>query len=441
MIKYKNKKYHKNIFVKNNDPIETNTDKDNLSDESNKLDKPDNILKQKNFNILDIYEQINKLLINNYSECEITGEIISFKITGEHAWMDLKFEEFQIKGIFWNITQYKNFQSIESIKLGDKYMFKGKFSVMRKNLNIYFNIKSLEKFGKGDYLDIYHGYRLKIKELELDKHKKQLEIFPYNIGIITAMGGAAIQDILQVLKLDKFVGKIIIKNTLVQGSQCPKSIINSIEWFENNYTISQIDLLMITRGGGGWDDLVGFSDWDLQIKISQLKFITLSAVGHHIDNQLTDEVCDYKFATPSHAAKFIVESQAKYKLYLLKCNNELKQIISTFINLKTKFNYSIVNNYTNIIKKYDIKQIMLKVKRYSSQINFMLNKYNHLKNTFYSKLSNLKPTIIRKKELTTIDDFIDPITNIEIKPKKIEIYFIDGMVGLSYKINAYEKYN
>ena len=268
-----------------------------------------------------------------------------------------------------------------------------------------------------------------------------MQIFPYNIGIITASGGAAIQDILQTFKLDKFIGKIIIKNALVQGSQCPKSIINSIEWFESNYSNSNIDILMITRGGGGWEDLVGFSDWDLLTKLSTTKFITLSAVGHQIDNQLTDEICDLKFATPSIGAKFIVETQLKYKSYLLRYKNNLAQIINRYIDLKIKFNNNIVQNYNNIIKKYDIKQMMTKVKKYSNQINNIINKYNNLKNVFYSRLMGMKPTIIRKNELTSVDDFIDAETNNEIKPKKIEIYFIDGMVGLSYKINKYEKFN
>ena len=70
----------------------------------------------------------------------------------------------------------------------------------------------MTKFGMGDYLDIYDKYRIKIKELGLGVPKKILNVFPYNIGVITASGGAAIQDILQTLKLDKFIGKIIIKN-------------------------------------------------------------------------------------------------------------------------------------------------------------------------------------------------------------------------------------
>jgi exodeoxyribonuclease VII large subunit len=333
------------------------------------------------------------------------------------------------------------YNELKTIKPGEKYIFDGKFAIMKKNLQIYFNVKSMVKFGKGDYLNIYEEYRIKIQELGLGQPKKELDIFPFNIGIITALGGAAIQDILQTFKLDKFIGNIIIKNALVQGSQCPNSIISSIEWFETNYNQEHIDLLMITRGGGGWEDLVGFSNWELLIKLHKCKFLTLSAVGHQIDNQLTDEICDYKFATPSIGAKFIVEMQQKYKLNFYEYKNILKNIIQKYKILKDKFYHSIDTNYVNIIKKYDMKDIIVKVKKYLNQIKRILTQYSGLKNNFYLQLSNLKPTIIRNNELTSVEDFINVDNNIEVKPKKIEIYFIDGMVGLSYKIIKYEKFN
>jgi len=438
----KNINNNKDIFKKQYSYTNIVSDKDDLSDELNELIGNSNKSnKPIDFKIINVFNGINELFFNNYCNCKIIGEIISFKISDSNAWINIKSDEFQILCIFWKITLDKNYSIIKYTKPGDKFEIEGKFGIMKKNLNIYFNIKTMTKFGKGDYLDIYDQYRIKIKEFGLGEPKKQLKLFPYNIGIITALGGAAIQDILQTLKLDKFIGKIIIKNSIVQGSQCSKSLINSIEWFESNYADTHIDLLMITRGGGGWEDLVGFSDWNLLIKLSNIKFITLSAVGHQIDNQLTDEICDYKFATPSIGAKFIIETQLKYKSYLTKYKNNLEQITNIYYDLKNKFNYYISNNYSNIIKKFDIKQLMLKIKKYLNQINKILSKYNYLKNLFYSKLSNLKPTIIRKKELTSIEDFVNTKTNIEIKPKKIEIYFIDGMIGLSYKIIKYEKYN
>lgn len=409
----------------------------------NNINKINNNEEEKFFNISNIFNDISCLLNKNFSNIKIIGEIIKFKISDSNAWIDVKTDDgFQILCVSWKITLDKNYNSkYKNIKSGDKIIFEGKFGIMKKNLSIYFNVKSMNEFGKGNYLDIYEQYRLKIKDMRLRVNKKQLNVFPYTIGIITSLEGAAIQDILQTLRLDNFIGNIIIKNSIVQGFQCPKSLINSIEWFESNYDVKQIDLLMVTRGGGGWDDLVGFSDWDLVLKLSETNFLTLSAVGHQIDNQLTDEVSDYKFATPSIGAKFIVESQQKYIKYLNDYKNSIENILESYSKLKNIFKLSVINNYSNIIKKYDTKEYINKIKKYSSKINQILNNYNNLKNLFFSKLSNLKPTIMRKNELTSINDFVNTNTNEEIKPKKIEIYFIDGMVGLSYKIVKYEKIN
>ena len=462
-MSYKNKKYK---FGKNQNCITDNASSDeseNLTDELDEIfDDNKNSIKsikstkspnlttiakpEKFFDITNIFKDVSSIL-NLHSNVKIVGEIISFKITDGNAWINIKSNEYQFLTIFWKIVMDIKYNELKTIKPGEKYIFDGKFAIMKKNLQIYFNVKSMIKFGKGDYLNIYEEYRIKIQELGLGQPKKELKNFPFNIGIITALGGAAIQDILQTFKLDKFIGNIIIKNALVQGSQCPNSIISSIEWFETNYNQNNqnnqeyIDLLMITRGGGGWEDLVGFSNWELLIKLHECKFLTLSAVGHQIDNQLTDEICDYKFATPSIGAKFIVETQQKYKSNFYEYKHILENIIQKYKILRDKFYRSIDTNYINIIKKYDMKDIIIKVKKYSNQIKRILTQYSSLKNNFYSQLSNLKPTIIRKNELTSVEDFINTDNDTEVKPKKIEIYFIDGMVGISYKIIKYEKFN
>ena len=480
----KNTKNTKNIFLKkqnlnnNSEPDELDLeihsdDTDKLSDEFNKLvgnKKLKNSTKNVNqenqviqtnqvnvaseFDITKVYNDIFACL-SNYKLCKITGEIISFKITEPNAWLTIKTQSCQITGTFWKITSNKNYQNFRQIKPGDKIIFEGYFSIM-KNLTIYFNIKSMEQDGKGKYLDLYEQYRLKIKELGLGIPKKVLNSFPLTIGIITSLEGAAIQDILQTFRLDKFIGNVIIKNAIVQGSQCPKSLTNAIEWFESNSNLnlnsnlnsnsnSNIDILMITRGGGGYEDLVGFSDWDLLVKISSIKFITLSAVGHQVDNQLIDDVADYKFATPSIGAKFIVEKQREYLNNYMVYKNYINGIVNKYSMQKEAFNI-ILQNYSKILDKYDMKKILTKVKKYSNALNNLIGKYTKNKNNFYSKLAELKPTICMQKEITSINDFVNEKNNKSTKAErgqksqKIEIYFIDGRVVLTYKIVEYERY-
>ena len=100
----------------------------------------------------------------------------------------------------------------------------------------------------------------------------------------------------------------------------------------------------------------------------------------------------------------------------------------------------ITENYQNIISKYDFKNMVLNVRKYKNMLESIAIRFARSKNNFYSKLSELKPTIMRKKELTSINDFVTQNPNKEVSPKKIEIYFIDGKISISYKITEHQHY-
>ena len=374
-----------------------------------------------------IYNELY-IAVQNVKQKVLTGEIISNKFTDKHTYITLKSGEMQISCIGWS-------RSYSNIKQGTSVEITGTLGLFKKNLSVYFNIKDIKIVGDGNYLNSHSILRQQIIDLGWNLNKKQLEMFPYSIGIITSLEGAAIQDILQAFTLDNFIGKIYIKNAIVQGKQCPQSVISSIEYFEKSNT--NIDLLMITRGGGSYEDLVGFSDWKLIEKIHNVPFITLSAVGHQIDNQLSDEVADYKFATPSLGAKFIIETQKEYYDSLDNFKYKLNLINEQLLNSKNKINY-IRDNYNNIISSYDKKEQIEQISKYKNIVNKISNNWSRVKTEFYNRLSSIKPTIFKDDEVTSIIDFIDPITKKELTPKKIEIIFADGKVNLYYRIISYE---
>jgi exonuclease VII large subunit len=194
---------------------------------------------------------------------------------------------------------------------------------------------------------------------------------------------------------------------------------------------------MVTRGGGSFDDLVGFSDWNLLEIIHNCPFITLSAVGHQIDNQLSDMVADYTFATPSSGAKFIVETQKHFLSFIEKIKKQINSVNEKFLISKNKFTH-VIHNYTNILLDYDIKEITNFMTKYKLFVNNISNSWSKTKTNFYNQLSNIKPCIYRNdNEISSINDFFDVNKNPK-NPKKIEIYFADGSINLYYKIINYE---
>ena len=346
-------------------------------------------------------QKITDFLSNIIAETsfnEITGEIISIKPSDKHLYLTVKNQDYQINCIYWN-------NAPDKIKNGDKIKITGFLSIMKKNLSIYFNVKKIEKIGSGDYIVSFVELKNKIINLGWTQNKKSITPFPYNIGIITSLEGAALQDILQTFKLDSCIGNIYLKNALVQGKQCPSSVISGIKHFNDNFT--NIDVLLITRGGGSNEDLIGFSDFGLLQEIHSCKFVTISAVGHQIDNQLSDLVCDYNFATPSIAAKFIVEKQKTYLDNIKLFHNNLDKLLL-----------------------------------YKNNLGYILSLYNRTRVKLLNNISSIKPSIYKKDfEITSITDFIEPDTGEEKKNKKLKLVFNDGNIDINYKITSYELFD
>lgn len=377
-----------------------------------------------NINLIeDLYSELYKS-IQYIKTKKITGEVISNKQSDKHCYITIKNGDYQLSCIGWS-------RNYPDIKKGLNVEIIGNINLMKKNLSTYFNIKDIKILGAGEYLNSYDILRKKINDLGWNKNKKKIISFPNNIGIITSLDGAAIQDIIQTFKLDNYIGNIYIKNAIVQGHQCPTTVIQGIGFFENS--LLKIDALLITRGGGSYDDLIGFSDWNLIEKINESKLIIISAIGHQTDSQLSDEVADYKFATPSIAAKFIVETQHQYINMLSQYKKCLNEFTNNLSNAKQKY-ISISNKYNQIINEYDNKQLTSTIIKYKNFINIITNKWQNTKTKFYNQLANIKPTILKNnKEITSINNILQD------NPKKIDIIFPDGTIQIYYQIKNYTK--
>jgi exodeoxyribonuclease VII large subunit len=332
---------------------------------------------------------------------------------------------------------------------------KGEVKVMKKNMSIYFNIRKLSIKGDGNIITEFNKLKNKVVSLGYCDNKRKLTTFPLNIAIVTSLEGAAIQDILQTFRLDNFIGNIYIKNALVQGKSCPASVVESINFFNDDefeiavgydggdgkegrkegggvetrvVTSKNIDLLLVTRGGGSNEDLLGFSDFAVLEAIHKSNIITISAVGHQIDNQLSDIVADYSFATPSIASKFIVEKQKEFikKLVDVKSGND------KIFDMYSKSRDSLLQlDYNEIIKNYDKININNKLGSYRTYVNNIIMHYNNTKSFVFDMISKIKPTLFNKdKEICSVKELENNA------PKKLDIVFHDGKATIYYKLQS-----
>lgn len=196
-------------------------------------------------------------------------------------------------------------------------------------------IQSLEPAGAGALQLAFEALKQKLSAEGLfdEQHKKLFPLFPKNIGIITSATGAAVRDILSILKRRYPSAHIIIYPTLVQGAGAAIEIANAIKLAEQR---KECDVFILARGGGSIEDLWAFNEELVARTIFDITTPIVSGVGHEIDFTIADFVADQRAATPSAAAELIspdsIEVTTKLKHREEQLIRSQKQTINNFQN-------------------------------------------------------------------------------------------------------------
>lgn len=346
----------------------------------------------------------------------LVAEVREPKIRNGHMYLTLKDDNGYINCIIWKSNINKN---ILNLKEGDKINVNGSLSFYQNRCSLSFIINSLNSIdGKGELMQEYEnlykyfndkGYFSKDNKL---KHSKVIK----KILILTSKDGAALQDFYYGLDNGNIKIEHELINVNVQGNDCPKDI---IDYLENN-NIDNYDLIVITRGGGSFEDLFGFCKKELIECIYKLKTPVLSAIGHQVDTTLLDYVADVVAPTPSLAAQYIVDNNKKYidELNLLKL--QYHEIIKDNINFElNKINNNIdkIKNYYENIKNEYYYRIKNKIKENLQMIERYENKYKYNDNIIVSS-NNI---ILSNENIYEIIKNNDPI-EFYLNGKVIKIY-------------------
>jgi len=398
---------------------------------SNIIKSDELIISVTELNIL-IKDEIKK---NIPTKLCVRGELSGYKKYGTTIYSSLKDDTSNI-----NIIKFKANQ--DNFSNGDLVLINGNVDYYIKNGNINFLCNKMELTGEGNIQKKLNDLKNKYENLGYFDNKKTFPKDIKSIGIITAKDGAALQDILFVLNSHKFTGNIYIKNSPVQGIDCPRGICDGIKYF-NQFNINKqnnkVDLIMITRGGGSIDDLMGFSDPNVIEEIHKSTIFTMSAVGHEIDNMLSDFVADIRAPTPSIGAEIICKicvnknqliENYKEKLHFSKniIINKIDNIKKNFFLIKKKMYTSLYDKNNNKIDKLDkiLNNLVFdKFKNIRNNIDKLKSNIDLLKNNEYNAL------IIRNnKQIKSIDDIKNSEENLyEIKIngkiKKVKILPFD----------------
>lgn len=286
----------------------------------------------KTYSITEIVSAIKGQLEGEFFNITIQGEVTNFSASSAgHYYFNLSDEQASISCALFRGDALRN-PLIRRLKNGDKIMASGSVSVYIKRGTFQLIAKKISLFGKGDLKAQYELLKKKLSseglfDLEL---KKDVPKYPKKIAVITALGGAAVQDFLNIMKRRAFDYHITIIPALMQGDGCAESVRKALVLAQN---LEGVDLIVLTRGGGAMEDLWGFNDEKLVRDIYACKLPVISAIGHQIDYTLCDFVSDLRCETPSSAAEIISSEQVDVRKNIQNLGRRLR---SSSIEIKNQ---------------------------------------------------------------------------------------------------------
>lgn len=273
---------------------------------------------RKVFSVSEIALTIRRQLEREIGQVWITGEISNFmQPASGHWYFTLKDANAQLKcAIFKNRNRSAKFTPED----GQQVLIRAKLSLYEPRGDLQLIGEYIEPAGEGALQIAFNRLKekLKAKGLFEQEHKKPIPKVPNKIGIITSASGAAIRDVLTVLKRRMPQIPVLIYPSLVQGEKAAVNLIQQIEQANQDQTC---DVLLVTRGGGSLEDMWCFNDEKLAEAIFSSQLPIISAVGHEVDISISDMVADLRAPTPSAAAELLVPDQIAYRHKL----NQLKR--------------------------------------------------------------------------------------------------------------------
>ena len=259
----------------------------------------------------------------------VRGEISNYKLyPSGHHYFTLKDEGGALKCVMFKGNAFRLRFRPEN---GMKVIALGKVSVFPRDGAYQLYVSTMNVDGVGDLHAAFEQLKAKLAAEGLfdPMHKKPLSKYPGVIGIITSPAGAAVHDMLRILRKRYPLTKAILLPVRVQGAEAPPEIAAAIR-YANYYKLA--DLLIVGRGGGSIEDLWAFNDEIVARAIYNSKIPVISAVGHEPDVTISDFVADLRAATPSNAAELAVPDQDALRQTL----DSISSAMATALNRQVK---------------------------------------------------------------------------------------------------------
>lgn len=281
--------------------------------------------------VSDVTRLIRDSLEDQFRDVWIEGEVSNLRAPSSgHLYFTLKDEQSQLRGVLFRSGALRLRFALQE---GMGIIARGRISVYEPRGEYQLIVDTLEPKGVGAFQLAFEQLkeRLALEGLFDEERKRPLPAFPRTVGVVTSLTGAAVRDIVAVLRRRCPVVNILIAPVPVQGEGAAGRIAEAITALSG---MPQVEVMIVGRGGGASEDLWAFNEEVVVRAIVQSRVPVVSAVGHEIDVTLSDFAADYRAPTPSAAAEAVVPVLEEIVERLGETADRLRRIVRTLLQMQ-----------------------------------------------------------------------------------------------------------
>ncbi len=369
--------------------------------------------------VSELNEKIKAILEATFMHIMVEGEVASATYhSSGHLYFSIKDDKSTIKCVMWKSNVKKLKFKIES---GEHIVIDGSIGVYSPRGEYQLIAVNIEPYGKGALALAYEQLKAKLeaKGYFKDEHKKPIPKFPKRVAIVTALQGAALQDMLKVARKRWQLVDIFVIDVLVQGDSAKDEISKAIEYADT----LDVDVIVVSRGGGSAEDLWVFNEEIVAEAIFKANTPIVSAIGHEVDFLISDFVADLRAPTPSAAIEMILPDFNEY----LQLLSEIEDRVKFNISYKLRDKEQKLNELTKQLK------LLSPIDRLKMYEREFANTKERLNEAVEYKFKNLY------NQLEPLKARVQEAINMQLKEKNSKLKLLSEHLKLSKEQRAVKK--
>ena len=276
------------------------------------------------YSVSDLTARIRDLLAKNFTDIVVQGEISNCRVAASgHIYCTLKDDRAQVRCVLFKQQQRgMKFRPEDGLQV----MVRGTISVYEARGEYQIYVETIEPVGRGALQLAFEQLkkRLAAEGLFDPARKQALPLLPNRIGLITSPTGAAVRDVVRILRRRFPNVHLTLYPVRVQGAEAVGEIVEALRYFTKKRLV---DVILLVRGGGSLEDLWSFNEESVARAIAASAIPVISGVGHETDFTIADFVADVRASTPSAAAELVLQTRREFDKHLKDLRESLESLL------------------------------------------------------------------------------------------------------------------